>query len=53
MSEKLTDSEDTLDTLLAKKQDLVDRTHYFEIAQLLLRDEALLSLELLNNTFLL
>lgn len=43
VSEKLTDSEDTLDTLLAKKQDLVDRTHYFEIAQLLLRDEGIKS----------
>jgi len=43
VSDKLTDSEDTLDTLLAKKQDLVDRTHYFEIAQLLLRDEGIKS----------
>ena len=43
VSEKLTDSEDTLDTLLAKKQSLVDRTHYFEIAQLLLRDEGIKS----------
>ena len=43
VSEKLTDSEDTLDTLLAKKQNLVDRTHYFEIAQLLLRDEGIKS----------
>lgn len=43
VSDKLTDSEDTLDTLLAKKRDLVDRTHYFEIAQLLLRDEGIKS----------
>lgn len=43
VSDKLTDSEDTLDTLLAKKKDLVDRTHYFEIAQLLLRDEGIKS----------
>ena len=43
VSDKLTDSEDTLDTLLAKKKDLVDRTHYFDIAQLLLRDEGIKS----------
>jgi DNA repair exonuclease SbcCD ATPase subunit len=43
VSDKLTDSEDTLDTLLAKKQSLIDRTHYFEIAQLLLRDEGIKS----------
>jgi len=43
VSNKLTDSEDTLDKLLAKKQSLIDRTHYFEIAQLLLRDEGIKS----------
>ncbi len=43
VSDKLTDSEETLDTLIAKKKDLVDRTHYFEIAQLLLRDEGIKS----------
>jgi len=36
---RIDDSEDKLDILHAKKESLVDQQHYFEIAQVLLRDQ--------------
>lgn len=43
VNDRLTSSEDNLNTLLSKKEDLTNRTHYFEIATLLLRDEGIKS----------
>ena len=43
VNDRLTSSEDNLSTLLSKKEDLTNRTHYFEIATLLLRDEGIKS----------
>ena len=43
VSDKLLDSEDSLSKLIAKKEDLTNRSHYFEIATLLLRDEGIKS----------
>ena len=43
VNDKLTSSEDNLSKLLSKKEDLTNRTHYFEIATLLLRDEGIKS----------
>tara|TARA_B100001939_G_scaffold110877_1_gene95773 strand:+ start:1811 stop:3529 length:1719 start_codon:yes stop_codon:yes gene_type:complete len=43
VSDKLLDSEDSLNKLIAKKEDLTNRSHYFEIATLLLRDEGIKS----------
>ena len=43
VQDRLTTSEETLSTLLSKKEDLTNRSHYFEIATLLLRDEGIKS----------
>ena len=43
VNDRLTSSEDNLSTLLDKKEELTNRTHYFEIATLLLRDEGIKS----------
>ena len=43
VNDRLTSSEDNLSTLLSKKEELTNRTHYFEIATLLLRDEGIKS----------
>jgi DNA repair exonuclease SbcCD ATPase subunit len=39
VAERINDSEEKLDILHAKKESLVDQQHYFEIAQVLLRDQ--------------